>query len=341
MSIPGKFGFGTMSLTWTPTPAPLEQALETMHYSASKYGVRFFNGGEFYGPDLNNILILAEFWKAYHKEFPDLTISIKGGCDLKTLAPDGSKPSIKRSVDNILKFFPREMNPRPKLIFEMARVDKTVPYDETIGFIKTHVDAGEIDGISLSEVGIDSIRKALSVSPIQFVELELSLICQDILDNGILRELSEQNITVVAYSPLGRGFLTERTANDFDSFYKLCRREGDVRGMIDKFSEKNYWGNTKFAAKLQEFAHKKNTTLEVLALSWILALSENTDLYGIKKIAKVVPIPSGSTPEKVDANLGLVVDLTHGDLEEIAQIAKNYPIQGYRYNAHHKAFEFA
>lgn len=76
-------------------------------------------------------------------------------------------------------------------------------------------------------------------------------------------------------------------------------------------------------------------------MSWILALSENTDLYGIKKIAKVVPIPSGSTPEKVDANLGLVVDLTHDDLEEIAQIAKNYPIQGYRYNAHHKAFEFA
>lgn len=340
MSITGDFGFGSMSLTWTPNPVPLEEALETMHYVASKYNVRFFNGGEFYGPDEINIKYLAAFWEKYQKEFPDLIVSIKGAGDTKTLAPGGSKEAIAKSVGAILRHFPKD-KARPKLFFQSARVDPKVPYDETIGYINEHVKNGDIDGISLSEVGVGSIQKALSVAPIDCVEIELSLICPDIFYNGVLEELSKNNVAVIAYSPLGRGFLTERTANDFDSFYKLIHREGDFRGTIDKFSEENYSANTKFVSKLQEFAHKKGTTLESLALSWILSISEETDFQGIKKVAKIIPIPSASTTEKVDANLGHILKLSRAELDEITAIGKEYPIQGLRYNEHHASLEFA
>lgn len=340
MSITGDFGYGTMSLTWTPKPVPLEDALKTMYYTASKYNVRFYNGGEFYGPDEINLKYLAAFWEKYQKEFPDLVVSIKGAMNVETLAPDGSKASIEKGIAVILKHFPKD-KARPKLIFEIARVDPKVPYDETIGYIKAHLEKGDIDGISLSEVGVGSIQKALSVAPIECVEIELSLICQDIFHNGVLEELSKNNVAVIAYSPLGRGFLTERTANDFDSFYNLCHREGDFRGYIDKFSEKNYPANCKYVSKLQEFAHKKGTTLESLALSWILSVSEQVDFQGIKKVSKIIPIPSGSTSEKVDANLGHILKLSRADLDEITAIGKEYPIQGMRYNEHHASLEFA
>lgn len=334
MSIPGKFGFGTMSMTWTPKPVPLEDAIATMYYSCLKYNIRFLNGGEFYGPNKINLQYLAAFWEKYQKEFPDLVVSIKGAIDTKTLTPDGSKESIDKGIASILEYFPQSAS-RPKLIFEIARVDPKVPYDETIGYIKAHVDSGAIDGISLSEVGVGSIQKALAVAPIECVEVEFSLICQDIFQDGVLKELSEKNVTVVAYSPLGRGFLTDRTANDFDSFYNLCHREGDIRGYIDKFSEKNYKHNTQYVAKLQEFAHKKGMSLEALALSWILSVSGQTDFQGIKKVTKIVPIPSGSTPEKVDANLGSLVVLDRADLDEITAIGLEFPIKGYRYNEAH------
>lgn len=340
MSITGDFGFGTMSLTWSPTPATLDDALKTMHYTASKYNVRFFNGGEFYGPDEINLKYLAAFWEKYQNEFPDLIISIKGAMNIQTMTPDGGKESIDNGIATILKYFPKD-KARPKLMFQIARVDPKVPYDESVGYIKTHVDNGDIDGISLSEVGVGSIQKALSVAPIDCVEIEFSLFCQDIFHNGVLEELSNNNVAVVAYSPLGRGFLTERTANDFDSFFKVINREGDFRGHIDKFSAENFPVNCKYVSKLQEFAHKKGTTLESLALSWILSVSGQEDYQGIKKVAKIVPIPSGSTPDKVDANLGNVVKLSRADLDEITAIGKEYPVQGLRYNKHHANLEFA
>lgn len=151
---------------------------------------------------------MTAFWQKYQSEFPDLVVSIKGGLNVTRLVPEGSKAFIDRSVDTIVRHFPKDQ-PRPKLIFEIARVDPKTLYEETIGYIKEHVDNDTIYGISLSEVGVGSIQKALSVAPVECVEIEFSLICQDILQNGVLQELWENNVVVVAYSPLGRGLLTE------------------------------------------------------------------------------------------------------------------------------------
>lgn len=88
-----------------------------------------------------------------------------------------------------------------------ARVDPNTPIEETIGYIAEYVKAGKLGGISLSEVGANSIRKAAGVHKISAVEVEFSLFCTDILDNGVAKACAELNIPIVAYSPLGRGFL--------------------------------------------------------------------------------------------------------------------------------------
>lgn len=333
----GEFGFGTMSLTWTPEPVPFEKAFVTIKHSLDKYNIRTINGGEFYGPDLINLKLLGEFWATFASEYPDLVVSIKGAVDTTTLAPDGSKESIEKSVNNILKYFPKESK-RPKLIYEVARVDPNVPYEKTIEYIAAHVKAGDIDGISLSEVGSESIKKGLSVFPISCVELEFSLMCQDIAENGILELLSEHQIPVIAYSPLCRGFLTDSTANDPDAFHKLINRPGDFRGHLGKFKGDNFQTNVKVVQKLQEFAHSKNITLECLALSWIVSVSKLDNFKGIKKVSKIFPIPSGSTTEKVDKNLGHIVKLTTDDLDKIKQITDVHVVVGERYNEDHADF---
>lgn len=336
--IPGKFGFGSMSLTWAPAPVPFEKAFASIQHCLDNYDIRSINGGEFYGPDLLNLKLLGEFWEKYGEKYPGLVIAIKGAVDVANLVPNGSKESIDRSVANILRYFPQEKAKRPTLVFEIARVDPNVPYDETIGYIAEHVKAGNIDGVSLSEVGQGSISKASNVFPISCVEVEFSLMCQDIVENGVLELLSKLQVPIVAYSPLCRGFLTDSTSNDPESFHRIINRPGDFRGHIGKFSGENFWTNIKVVQKLQEFAKSKGTSLESLALSWILAISELENFNGIPKVCKIIPIPSGSTADKIDKNLGHIVDLTVADLKEIEEILKETKVVGARYNENHADF---
>lgn len=335
----GKFGFGTMSLTWTPKPKTVDDSISIMKYVCDTYNVRVLNGGIFYGPNFINLDYLLKFWEKHGADYPDLIVSIKGGINAKTLTPDGSRDSIELSIQTISKYFPPEK--KPKILFEIARVDPKTPYKETIGYIHEFVQKGVIDGISLSEVGAKSIAAAAEVAPISCVEIEFSLMCQDIVSNGVLAELAKQNIPAVAYSPLCRGFLTDRTANNFDAFFELCQQPGDVRGHIDILSKKNFKENLKIVAKLQEFAKTKGVSLESLALSWIVAISESQEYCGIKNLPKILPIPSGSTPEKVDMNLGSIISLDEKDLVAIKDITDAQPVQGYRYSRQTKHLEFA
>lgn len=342
--IPGKFGYGTMSLTWKPTPIPTEQSLDSLKFiiEHEDFGTKFLNAGEFYGPDDINLKLMKQFVDGNSDATNrDLIISIKGGLDGATLIPDGSKESIKRSIENIISYFPSDPSKRPKLLFESARVDPKTPYDETIGYIAEYVKNGKIDGISLSEVGINSIRKAHSVFPISCVELELSLMCQDLIENGVLEELSKLQIPIIAYSPLLRGVLTDHAVESGERFLKDME-PGDVRSHLDKFSEENYKQNLKLAKKLYEFAHDiKKTSLESLALSWIVALSGRKEYKGIKNLTRILPIPSGSTREKIEKNFSNLVELSDDDMEQIDKICQNNKVVGYRYNKDIEFLNFA
>ncbi|KAI5959309.1 uncharacterized protein KGF55_005459 [Candida pseudojiufengensis] len=333
VEIPGKFGYGTMSLTWTSNPQAEEKSIETIKFITShpEFGVKLINLGEFYGPNDSNLKLFEKFLKSNDPNLNEsLVVSIKGGLDVSTLRPDGSKENISKSIENVVSYIPKEN--RPKLIYEIARVDKTVPYEDTIGYIKEYVEKGIIDGISLSEVGKESIAKAIKVAPISCVELELSLFSQELIDNGLLAYLSEQQIPIIAYSPLCRGILTDSTVENSDTFLTKIP-ETDFKHHLDKFKPEIFKQNLIPLKKLYDFAHNvKNTSLESLALSWILKLSGQKNFRGIEKVTRILPIPSGSTPKRIESNFGNIVELTDEDLDEIEQILKENPVKGFRYN---------
>lgn len=333
VTIPGKFGFGTMSMTWTPTPPPFEQSIDTLKFITShqEFGTKLINAGEFYGPDDANLKLLQQFLELNPpEENEQLIISIKGGVDATTLRPDGSKEFITKSIENIVSYFPKTN--RPKLLFEIARVDSRVPYTETIGYISEFVKNGTIDGISLSEVGKESINSALQTFPISCVELELSLFSQEVITTGILEELSKHDIPLIAYSPLCRGILTDYAVENADTFLSNIP-QADFRRHLDKFNQKNFEKNLPALKALYSYAHDaKKTSLESLALSWILKVSGSKNFRGIDQVTRILPIPSGSTKKRVESNLGNLIELTDADLEAIDQIFKDHPITGLRYN---------
>lgn len=341
LNIPGKFGFGTMSLTWTPSPKPIADSVKLLKFVTShpKFGTQVINGGEFYGPNDINLKYLKAFVDSNSDEVNrNLIISIKGGMSKLDHSPKGDRQGLAESIENIISYFPSDPAKRPKLLFQISRVDPKVPYDDTVTYINEFVQAGKIDGISLSEVGVGSIRKALSAAPISCVELELSLATQDIFYNGVLAELSQYGIPVIAYSPLSRGLLTDSTVETADDFLSNLK-EGDLRNRFPRFNPENFKQNILLAKKLYEFAHEvKNTSLESLALSWIVSVSGRKNFRGIPVVSKILPIPSGSTEEKIEKNLGNLVELTDEDLAHIDKITKEYPINGARYFPGHKDF---
>jgi pyridoxine 4-dehydrogenase len=198
----GPIGFGLMGFTWRPEPTPYEKAFEAMREALAN-GMNFWNAGEFYGPPENNSLTLLEAYFAKYPEDADkVVISVKGGVDLKTLHPDGTRAGIRRSIDNCLRL----LKGRKKIdMFECARRDQNVDMSETFSAIQEYIDQGLVGGIALSEVAPETIHTAVKLTKVVCVEVELSLWTTDILTNGVAAACAQHNLPVVAYSPLGSG----------------------------------------------------------------------------------------------------------------------------------------
>jgi pyridoxine 4-dehydrogenase len=180
--------------------------------AALESGANFWNGGEIYGSaERNSLQLLHEYFVKYPEDAHKIVLSIKGGYTPGGILGgkvDGSPENVKRSVDECL----RVLDGKKSLdLFECARVDPNVPIETTIAAINDYVKSGKIGGISLSEVSEKTIRRAAKVAKIAAVEVEFSLWATDILDNGIAQACAELDIPVIAYSPLGRGFLVSNS----------------------------------------------------------------------------------------------------------------------------------
>lgn len=180
--------------------------------SALTHGATLWNGGEIYGtPELNSLHILRDYFTKYPADADKVVISIKGGCKPGVPFPDGSKANIQRSIEECL----RVLDGKKKLdIFECARVDPNTPIEDTVGYIAEYVKQGKVGGIGLSEVSAKTIRRAHAVHPIAAVEVEMSLWTTNPLENGVAETCAELGIPLVAYSPLGRGFLVSQFRAD-------------------------------------------------------------------------------------------------------------------------------
>lgn len=168
----GTTGFGLMGLTWRATPIPTSEAITIMKSALDK-GANFWNGGVIYGtPEYNSLHLLNAYFTKYPEDASKVVISIKGGDDVATHTPNGSKEFIRQDVEGALKI----LDGKCKIdIFEPARVDPKTPIEETVEALAELVKEGKIGGVGLSEIGEKSIRKAAKVAKIAAVEVEFSL----------------------------------------------------------------------------------------------------------------------------------------------------------------------
>lgn len=321
----GDIGFGLMGLTWRQNPPPKEQSFETMR-TALSLGANNWNGGELYGPpDANSLQLLSEYFAKYPEDAEKVVLSIKGGLLPGQMVPDGSQKNVRRSIDECLKW----LDGKKSLdLFECARVDPNTPIEDTIGYIAEYVKSGKLGGISLSEVGANSIRKAASVHKIAAVEVEFSLFCTDILDNGVAKACAELNIPIVAYSPLGRGFLTGRYRKHSDLEPDSMLRH------LPRFQPDVFDENIKLLHEVENIAGKKGVTPAQIALGWVLNQS------GKEGMPTIIPIPGATTKARVEENMK-PASLDESDMERLAEILKNFTPIGERYHKEAMALSWA
>jgi aryl-alcohol dehydrogenase-like predicted oxidoreductase len=201
-------------------------------------------------------------------------------------------------------------------LYYQHRVDPKVPIEETVGAMAGLVAAGKVRHIGLSEAAPATIRRAAKVHLIAALQTEYSLWSRD-PEREILPTLREFGIGFVAYSPLGRGFLTGR----FKTFEDLPA--DDYRRFHPRFQGENFGKNLDLVAKIEELAHRKGCTAGQLALAWVLAQGQD-----------IVPIPGTKQSRYVDENLAAIdVVLTPEDLRAIDAVLPVGSAAGDRYNA--------
>ncbi|CAI7573093.1 unnamed protein product [Penicillium pancosmium] len=312
----GPTGYGTMRMTWVPHPPARDICFETLNKTL-ELGANFWNGGELYGaPDYNSLHLLNKYFTQYPENAEKIVLSIKGGLKVGQLVPDGSEENIRRSVDNCLRL----LDGRKKIdIFECARQDPNFPVEHTVEVLAQYVKEGKIGGIGLSEVDAETIRRAHKVHPIAAVEVEMSLWTTDILENGIAQTCAELNIPVIAYSPLGRGVLAGAVTSLADI------PEGDFRRHMSRFQEENFEQNLKLINAVNSLAERKGVAPSQIALGWIRSLS------GKPGMPTIIPIPGGTTTDKVIQNMVGVKLLSDEELAEIEAILKKHTVAGPRY----------
>jgi aryl-alcohol dehydrogenase-like predicted oxidoreductase len=200
-------------------------------------------------------------------------------------------------------------------LYYQHRVDASVPIEETVGAMSELVAAGKVRFLGLSEASAANIRRAHEVHPIAALQNEWSLWSRDLESNGQLEVARELGIGIVAYSPLGRGFLTGAIENPEDL------APDDVRRSSPRFVGENFRKNLDLVLAVQRVAQRKGITCGQLALAWVLAKGDD-----------VVPIPGTKRVDYLEENLGaLDVALTPEDLDELEDVFPPDAVSGPRY----------
>jgi aryl-alcohol dehydrogenase-like predicted oxidoreductase len=265
-------------------------------------GINFLDTAQLYGPMTNEELV----GRAVEGRRDDYVIATKFARriepsttpgDLSTLGPlDGSAEHVRTSIEGSLK----RLGTDHVDLYYQHRVDPNVPIEETVGAMAELVQQGKVRHLGLSEAAPETIRRAHSVHPIAAVQSEYSLWTRD-PEAEVLPTCRELGIGFVAYSPLGRGFLSGRfrSADELD--------EDDFRRSGPRFTGENLDANQRIAAKVAEIAGEKGITPAQLALAWILARGDD-----------LVPIPGTKRRRYLEENAAAIdVELTDDDLARI------------------------
>jgi len=200
-------------------------------------------------------------------------------------------------------------------LYYQHRVDTTVPIEETVGAMAELVRAGKVRHLGLSEAAPDTIRRANATHPITALQTEYSLWTRDVEENGVLSTVRELGIGFVAYSPLGRGFLTGR----FKTFEDLPAN--DFRRRNPRFQGENFDHNLELVREVEQMAREKGITPGQLALAWVLARGDD-----------IVPIPGTKHVTYLEENVAAAnVDLSKADMDRLDAVIPVGAATGTRY----------
>ncbi|KAL7251063.1 hypothetical protein ACSBR1_012985 [Camellia fascicularis] len=304
-----KQGLGCMGMSFGyGPPKPEEDMIKLIHHSINS-GVTFLDTSDVYGPHTNEIL-LGKALKGGMRDKVEL--ASKFGAYFADGKPEirGDPGYVRAACEASLKRLDMDCID----LYYQHRIDTRVPVEITMGELKKLVEEGKIKYIGLSEASPSTIRRAHAVHPITAIQLEWSLWTRDV-EEEIVPTCRELGIGIVAYSPLGRGFLSsgpklvENFANE------------DFRQHLPRFQPENMEHNKKMFEQVNEIAEKKGCTPGQLALAWVH--HQGSD---------VCPIPGTTKIANLDQNIGaLSVKLTPEEMAELESIASADAVKGDRY----------
>lgn len=292
-----EIGLGCMGMSWLYGNVDRNESIATIH-AALEGGITLLDTGDLYG-DGHNELLIREALQGIRRDNAFISVKFDG----KLHSPDkshGEEDNRPQTVKNFLTDTLKRLGVEYIDLYQPARVDPNVPIEETVGAIADMVKTGYVRQIGLSEVGVETIRRAHAVHPISWLQMEYSLFNRGI-ESNILPTLRELGISLSAYGVLSRGVLSGTWSKD------RVLGSDDLRRKAPRFASENLQKNLALVEALREIAIEKQGTVAQLAIAWVLSRGED-----------VIPLVGARKRSQLQDSLGaLDLNLSSDDLSRI------------------------
>ena len=300
----GEIGLGCMPMSWAYSVTDAdEQEIQATFHRALELGVTFLDTADVYGPYTNEELIGRCVVAQGHRD--EVVLATKVGLthiDATSYGRNGSPEHIRAACDASLDRLQSDTID----LYQLHRVDPNVPLADTWGAMSELVDAGKVRYLGLSEASVEEIDEARAIHPVATVQSELSMWTHDAMENGVLAHCAQNGIGFLAYSPLGRGYLTGQLSSDSIS-------RSDFRSSNPRFTPEAMQANESILSVIESIAKRHSVTSAQVALAWVLAQGEH-----------VVPIPGTKRRRWLEENAAAAnVHLDEVDVALIAELPRS------------------